>query len=775
MATRSAAPFPIKTARWWSWTRDGNAERKGESVNYRMGLTVAAIGLLAPWAATSAAVNCSCVTADSCMVVCPGGDIPYTVFLYSDSECQVPVVGFDCIRLDFSEIEAGLIWCPEQDEDSTYPYAFPEYPSDHNGMVEFCLRLKGCSAGSQAYLQICGCSDIAVPCVKSLDIDGNGYVGQDDLYYCQNVLGTGECCCDFDCDGVVDDDDVALLLEHLLHGCGGATGCETALLSPADGAQCLGAEVELDWADVSSAQSYEVQVGSACGSGTTYVLDESQMTLSGLDAGSEYHWRARVMCSGTWGPWTLCRTFSKTADSLAIPSLVSPPDGEGDLPTSVTLSWDCVPEAVEYEVQVGEACGTGSVHSTASCFLDLSGLNEGTEYWWRVRSEGSCGGVSGWSACRRFSTAAPPPAPNKNGKWVLHYAGAHNSKTNTCSFDVVGCEEISVDAPGGPGRFDIYLLAVDVDEVAALRYGLYCEGDFYFYGWTSCTDLELPTDGWPGCGEGNAQTWSAPQAGPHVTAGILDVYAYGSAVSLSTGADPRVGFAEWCDGSQPSPLCHKTTNPGAFGKVGFGVAGFNPCSMVPAGLVGVRTKAVDGGIEIEWSPADAAGFREFYVHRSAGTKDVGYVRLGEGPVDGAGEGGYGYSYLDTEVIPGTLYYYKLEGVRRDGGSTFFGPYEVMSSVASAQYRLSQNVPNPLSRGGVTTIHYSLGQAGEVRIRILDAAGRLVRTMEERGSAGTNSVTWGGRDGAGRRVAGGVYFYEIRAKGFTAERKMVVVD
>ena len=64
--------------------------------------------------------------------------------------------------------------------------------------------------------------------------------------------------------------------------------------------------------------------------------------------------------------------------------------------------------------------------------------------------------------------------------------------------------------------------------------------------------------------------------------GILDVYIYaGTNAKLCMGPDSRVGFAEFCDGSQPTPLCNHTTNPAAFGCVGFNRLGYNPCSEVP--------------------------------------------------------------------------------------------------------------------------------------------------------------------------------------------------
>jgi hypothetical protein len=183
-------------------------------------------------------------------------------------------------------------------------------------------------------------------------------------------------------------------------------------------------------------------------------------------------------------------------------------------------------------------------------------------------------------ACVVLCTAAGGQS-NSEGSWQLHFAGAHNPRANICALRVVSCEasprgDIVVDAPGEAGRYDVYVLALDVGGIAGTRYGVCCDGAFYFYGWTKCSDFEIPTTGWPGGGEGNAQTWTSKQPGPHVTVGILDVYVYGVS-SMCACADPRKGFAEFCNADSPNPACNSTSASGAFGCVGFGKPGHSSC------------------------------------------------------------------------------------------------------------------------------------------------------------------------------------------------------
>jgi hypothetical protein len=89
--------------------------------------------------------------------------------------------------------------------------------------------------------------------------------------------------------------------------------------------------------------------------------------------------------------------------------------------------------------------------------------------------------------------------------------------------------------------------------------------------------------------------------------------------------------------------------------------------------------------------------------------------------------------------------------------------------------LFQNYPNPFRSTSGTMIHYSAAKAGAVGIRIFDAAGRLVNTIVDKAEPGENCVVWSGLAKDGRRMASGVYFYEIRIDGYSAQKKMILVD
>jgi predicted DNA-binding protein (UPF0251 family) len=92
--------------------------------------------------------------------------------------------------------------------------------------------------------------------------------------------------------------------------------------------------------------------------------------------------------------------------------------------------------------------------------------------------------------------------------------------------------------------------------------------------------------------------------------------------------------------------------------------------------------------------------------------------------------------------------------------------------------LLQNYPNPFNPE--TWIPYQIREPASVVIRIYNATGQLVRTLDlGQRSAGfhlgrTRAAYWDGLNSAGEKVASSIYFYQIEAGDFSAVRKMVIV-
>ncbi len=98
--------------------------------------------------------------------------------------------------------------------------------------------------------------------------------------------------------------------------------------------------------------------------------------------------------------------------------------------------------------------------------------------------------------------------------------------------------------------------------------------------------------------------------------------------------------------------------------------------------------------------------------------------------------------------------------------------EETAGVIGPVYALEQNVPNPFNPA--TRIAYRVPDAADdVTLKIYNLAGQLVRTLAGGPrAAGGHEAVWDGKDDAGRAVASGTYFYELRAGGqLLQSRKM----
>lgn len=105
--------------------------------------------------------------------------------------------------------------------------------------------------------------------------------------------------------------------------------------------------------------------------------------------------------------------------------------------------------------------------------------------------------------------------------------------------------------------------------------------------------------------------------------------------------------------------------------------------------------------------------------------------------------GYGDEFSDNDVIPLTL-----------------------------TPAVGQNYPNPFAPA--TTIGFRLPERADVKLRIYDLSGRLVRTLVDGAvNSGEHLITWDGNDNGGDEVGSGVYFYRFEKDTLVETRKMIL--
>ncbi|HEX7078644.1 MAG TPA: PKD domain-containing protein [Candidatus Eisenbacteria bacterium] len=114
----------------------------------------------------------------------------------------------------------------------------------------------------------------------------------------------------------------------------------------------------------------------------------------------------------------------------------------------------------------------------------------------------------------------------------------------------------------------------------------------------------------------------------------------------------------------------------------------------------------------------------------------------------------------------------IEGTVVTGGE-FRAALDVGVLTSGGQLAVSLD-PNPLSAGG--TLRFVTRTPGRVRVTLFDVAGRLVRTVWESGgaAAGLQRVRIDARDGAGRALGSGIYFYRIETLDGTAAGRVIIL-
>jgi len=87
--------------------------------------------------------------------------------------------------------------------------------------------------------------------------------------------------------------------------------------------------------------------------------------------------------------------------------------------------------------------------------------------------------------------------------------------------------------------------------------------------------------------------------------------------------------------------------------------------------------------------------------------------------------------------------------------------------------LQQNYPNPFNP--TTTIPYFINERTEVQILVVNILGQKIRSLfSGMKNPGSYTIDWDGKDGSGRSVSSGIYFYHLEAGNFSQTRKMILL-
>jgi len=185
-----------------------------------------------------------------------------------------------------------------------------------------------------------------------------------------------------------------------------------------------------------------------------------------------------------------------------------------------------------------------------------------------------------------------------------------------------------------------------------------------------------------------------------------------------------------------------------------------------------------GGAIIAWADQRTLGIGDIYAQRMSSNGASLWTLAGEAVCTATGEqteprivaDGYGgaiVAWRDARSSSADIYAQKI---RFNGAITAADG----NRTPAMRAELLPLAPNPFN-GGVA-IRFSIDTPGGVALKVFDVNGRLVRDLGRRWAiAGSHSISWNCRDGAGRRVGSGVYFIQMEAGAAVLTRKAVVLE
>lgn len=193
------------------------------------------------------------------------------------------------------------------------------------------------------------------------------------------------------------------------------------LLSPSNGAKDLSVSPSLQWTSVSGAKTYRVQISKesnfAILSLDNAAVTSNSLQVNGLQDGATYFWRVSATnesgsssYSSVWSFQTKLALNPPTA-----PVLTSPSNNATGLATTLKLTWNAVTTATGYTLEVSKNPDFSTLvidnKTLTTNEFTVSGLEEDTSYYWRVRASNSAGN-SPYSLVRTFRTVKPITIPN---------------------------------------------------------------------------------------------------------------------------------------------------------------------------------------------------------------------------------------------------------------------------------------------------------------------------------------------------------------------------
>ncbi|MBC8144562.1 MAG: T9SS type A sorting domain-containing protein [bacterium] len=180
--------------------------------------------------------------------------------------------------------------------------------------------------------------------------------------------------------------------------------------------------VRVEWNAIEGATHYRLQVASESVDDWYYdwsifersfvdtILTQTHLVLNDLEYWHRHHMRVRAMNDSQQSEWGRGVFVTVKQGALPVPRILTPTQGALDQPVTITFTWEAIPGAASYDLQVG----TDRFFMDALTYSDsmitetsrvVSGLKASTFYLARMRVR-MAGAIGEWSSSTGFRTTS---------------------------------------------------------------------------------------------------------------------------------------------------------------------------------------------------------------------------------------------------------------------------------------------------------------------------------------------------------------------------------
>lgn len=201
----------------------------------------------------------------------------------------------------------------------------------------------------------------------------------------------------------------------------------------------------------------------------------------------------------------------------------------------------------------------------------------------------------------------------------------------------------------------------------------------------------------------------------------------------------------------------------AIAEVTVRVVECEPGGPLPVTLTRFEGTSRSGKVELAWTTASEINNARFEIERSANGTD--FTKVGEVKGNGTTTATIDYTFADSQAPAGTMYY-RLRQVDFDNSSEYSKVISVRHALVGAGNVGAgmQVFPNPVN-GNNVNIRFAQVPQGEVNVRLVDMAGRVLHTK----TLGSDGILEIGALG----LKQGIYLLSVTNGGKTDTQRLIV--